>query len=128
MTITATEAKNNFGKYLTLSSREDIFITKQGKIIAKLSRPEVDKISVINSLVGIIPSSVSEDTAKQERLARSYVCKRHRDTGLKPNEVPVSDDGTHEYLGHNLGIKSRMMNAAANTVMAIYITKLTSAI
>ena len=70
MTITATEAKNNFGKYLTLSSREDIFITKQGKIIAKLSRPEVDKISVINSLVEIIPSSVSEDAAKQERLAR----------------------------------------------------------
>ena len=70
MTITATEAKNNFGKYLTLSSREDIFITIQGKIIAKLSRPEVDKISVINSLVGIIPSSVSEDDIKRERLAR----------------------------------------------------------
>ena len=72
MTITATEAKNNFGKYLTLSSREDIFITKQGKIREHAEEwcVDVDKISIINSLVGIIPSSVSEDAAKQERLAR----------------------------------------------------------
>ena len=32
MSITATELKNNLGKYLLLSATEDIFITKNGKI------------------------------------------------------------------------------------------------
>ena len=31
MSITATELKNNLGKYLLLSAKEDIFITKNGK-------------------------------------------------------------------------------------------------
>ena len=39
MTITATELKNNLGKYLILAATEDIFITKNGKTIAKLTSP-----------------------------------------------------------------------------------------
>ena len=39
MSITATELKNNLGKYLLLSAKEDIFITKNGKIVAKLTNP-----------------------------------------------------------------------------------------
>ena len=34
MSITATELKQNLGKYLILSLTEDIFITKNGKIVA----------------------------------------------------------------------------------------------
>ena len=33
MTITATELKNNLGKYLILAATEDIFISKNGKTI-----------------------------------------------------------------------------------------------
>ena len=32
MSITATELKNNLGKYLLLSATEDIYITKNGKV------------------------------------------------------------------------------------------------
>ena len=39
MSITATELKNNLGKYLLLSATEDVFITKNGKIVAKLTNP-----------------------------------------------------------------------------------------
>ena len=39
MAITATELKNNLGKYLILAATEDIFITKNGKTIAKLTSP-----------------------------------------------------------------------------------------
>ena len=35
--ITATEFKENFGKYLSLCSTEDIVITKNGKIAGTLS-------------------------------------------------------------------------------------------
>lgn len=35
--ITATEFKKNLGYYLTLCSKEDIFISKNGKVIGCLS-------------------------------------------------------------------------------------------
>lgn len=37
MKVNSTEVQNNFGKYLMLSAREDIVITKNGMEIAKLS-------------------------------------------------------------------------------------------
>lgn len=39
MLITATELKQNLGKYLLLSVHEDIYITRNGKTIAKLTNP-----------------------------------------------------------------------------------------
>lgn len=32
MVVTATEFKSNLGKYLELAARQDIFITRNGKI------------------------------------------------------------------------------------------------
>ena len=69
MTITATEFKTNFGKYLALVAQQDIFIVKNGKSVAKLTRPVVDKVAVLDSLVGIIPADMDTDV-KEERLAR----------------------------------------------------------
>lgn len=42
MSITATELKQNPGKYLMISATEDVFITKNGKVVAKLSNPYQD--------------------------------------------------------------------------------------
>ncbi len=50
MSITATELKNNLGKYLLLSATEDVFITKNGKIVAKLTNPHQDRVEVAKSL------------------------------------------------------------------------------
>ena len=55
MSITATELKNNLGKYLLLSATEDIFITKSGKIVAKLTNPYQDRVETAKSLFGILP-------------------------------------------------------------------------
>ena len=59
MSITATELKNNLGKYLVLSATEDIFITKNGKIIAKLTNSYQDRVETTKSLFGILPQDVS---------------------------------------------------------------------
>lgn len=48
MSITATELKNNLGKYLLLSAKEDVFITKNGKVVAKLTNPHQDRVEVAN--------------------------------------------------------------------------------
>lgn len=48
MKVNSTEIKNNFGKYLRLSAKEDIVITKNGRDVAKLvSYEEGTKADVI---------------------------------------------------------------------------------
>ena len=68
MSITATELKNNLGKYLLLSAKEDVFITKNGKIVAKLTNPHQDRVEVAKSLFGILPKDADLNEAKEERL------------------------------------------------------------
>lgn len=68
MSITATELKENLGKYLLLAAEEDIFITRNGKVIAKLTSPFEDRVQMVESLVGIIPDDVTLEEAREERL------------------------------------------------------------
>ena len=68
MSITATELKQNLGKYLMLAATEDVFITRNGKIVAKLSNPYQDRVDVAKSLFGIIPSNITVEEARDERL------------------------------------------------------------
>ena len=72
MTITATEFKLNLGKYLDLVDKEEIIITKNGKSIARLSKPESEKIALLDSLVGVAKNANIDDlnTTRTERLAR----------------------------------------------------------
>ncbi len=67
MSITATELKSNLGKYLMLSATEDIFITKNGKVIAKLSNPFQDRVDIAKSLFGIIPDTLTLEEAQEEK-------------------------------------------------------------
>lgn len=44
MAVTATEFKANFGKYLELVTKEDIFITLNGKTVGFCTRGAIVKI------------------------------------------------------------------------------------
>ena len=70
MIITATELKTNLGKYLDMVSDEEIIITKNGKNIARLSRPESEKVALLDSLVGVAKKAgdMSVDDIRLERL------------------------------------------------------------
>ncbi len=68
MSITATELKENLGKYLLLSATEDIYITKNGKIVSKLSNPFQDRIAIAKSLFGSVPAEMTLEEAREERL------------------------------------------------------------
>ena len=70
--VTATEFKTNLGKYLEMAMKQDIFITKNGKNIARLTSPTVNKLAVLDSLVGIVPadSVMDEKAIREDRLAR----------------------------------------------------------
>ncbi len=69
MSITATELKKNLGRYLLLSLHEDIYITKNGKTIAKLTNPNQSRVDTAKSLFGILPQDADIEKAREERLA-----------------------------------------------------------
>lgn len=70
MSITATELKLNLGKYLTLAEEEDIYITKNGKVIAKLTNPYQNRVDMAKSLFGILPSDITLEESQVERLSK----------------------------------------------------------
>ena len=70
-TITATEFKKNLGKYMQLALDEDVYITKNGTILVKMSNPNKDKVDILNSLVGIAAdNNMTMDEIKAARLER----------------------------------------------------------
>ena len=44
--VTATELKNNLGKYLKKSEFEDVYITKNGVIVSVLSNPNQSRLQL----------------------------------------------------------------------------------
>lgn len=70
MSITATELKLNPGKYLRLAENEDIFITHNGEVVAKLSNPNADRVEMAKSLLGVIPADITLEEARAERTEK----------------------------------------------------------
>lgn len=68
MVITATELKNNMGKYLELSQKEEILITKNGKVFAKLCSPYADKLGIVRELSGSLRFEGDPMKALQGRI------------------------------------------------------------
>lgn len=70
MSITATEFKKNLGKYLLLAETIDIFITRNGKVVAKLTNPNQDRVNRAESLFGILSNDRTLEESKKERLSK----------------------------------------------------------
>lgn len=70
MSITATELKENLSKYLVLAESEDVFITKNGKVVAKLTNPFQNRVDVAKSLFGAVPNVITLEEANEERLSK----------------------------------------------------------
>lgn len=68
MSITATELKQNLGRYLLIAATEDVYITKNGKVVAKLSNPNQDRVNMAKSLFGVLPQDITLEEAKNERM------------------------------------------------------------
>ncbi len=71
MQVTATEFKLNLGKYLELVLTEDVWITKNGKTVAKLINPNVSAVDSISGvLAGKVPAKMDRHSLREERLSR----------------------------------------------------------
>lgn len=69
MSITATELKNNLGKYLELALTEDIVVMKNGKAQAVISSPYKTKVEILKSLRGCIPNDRTFEELMDERAS-----------------------------------------------------------
>lgn len=71
ITVTATEFKTNLGKYLDLLSKNvTVLITRNGKLVGKLSNPAVSNVDAITGILeGKLPSSFDRHDLKEERLS-----------------------------------------------------------
>ena len=67
MSITATELKNNPSKSLQLSATEDVYITRNGKVISKLTNPFQERVDIAKSLFGVLPADMTLEEAREER-------------------------------------------------------------
>ena len=66
MTITASELKNNLGKYIELAETEDIYVTKNGQQRKKISSAKQRLLSFIGGISKDI--DISNEDIKWERL------------------------------------------------------------
>jgi len=72
MRISVSELKMNTGKYVTMASDQDILITKNGKVVAKLAPAKVDKKAAWDNLTsvfkGINLTDEEFEKAREERI------------------------------------------------------------
>jgi antitoxin (DNA-binding transcriptional repressor) of toxin-antitoxin stability system len=71
MLATATQVKNNFGKYLAIAQKQDVLITKNGKTVAILKTDIDEKLAKVDRLFGILRESEksTQDPFAQKSLA-----------------------------------------------------------
>ena len=72
--ITATEFKNNLGYYMELSAKEDVYVTKNNKVITVLTNSEKHKLALINELRGSF-GDVDKDIDYDEILKKELLNK-----------------------------------------------------
>lgn len=71
MQITATDFKLNLGHYLDLVSLEDIWITRNGHLIAKLINPNTRSVDYISGVLeGKVSQDINRHSMREERLSR----------------------------------------------------------
>ena len=71
MEVTATEFKTNLGKYLDLVATENIWITRNGKTVAKVINPNISSVDILSgALEGKVPQDMDRSTLREERLRR----------------------------------------------------------
>jgi prevent-host-death family protein len=72
-TATATEMKNNFGRYLNLvMSGQEIIVTKNGREVGRFIPKDAAVSYLTDSLTGILKGDNDLDKAKSERLKEKY--------------------------------------------------------
>lgn len=66
--ISLSDLKANTGKYVSMAQTQDIFITRNGKLAARLTSVTPNKVESAKALFGILPNDVDLDREREEKL------------------------------------------------------------
>lgn len=73
LTVTATEMKNSFGKYLDLvMAGQEIIVTKNGKAVARFTPRDASVHYLSDSLLGVLKKQYDADEEKSKALKEKY--------------------------------------------------------
>ena len=73
MLVTSAEIKLDTGRYLELVHNEDIFITENGKTVARLTVPDVSAVDAISGILkGKLPEDTERSSLRDERIIGDY--------------------------------------------------------
>lgn len=74
MIVTATEFKQNMGKYLELVEKEDITITRNGKKVGVLVNPGIRSLELLRGIIRLPEEMKDMDykEVKETRLREKY--------------------------------------------------------
>ena len=53
-----------------MAATEDVYVTRNGRTVAKLTSPYRNKLDTVDSLFGSIPADMTLEESKEERLNR----------------------------------------------------------
>ena len=73
--ITATELKKHLGYYLELSAKENVYVTKNNRVITVLSNPQDAALNDFLSLRGILKTPETEGFTSDELLGKAILEK-----------------------------------------------------
>ena len=90
MEITATELKNNLGKYLQKARSEDIIITKNGALIARLTSVTSKEDQSKSYYADNENSSGKLSMLKEERFSEAYETGTADEWAVTHNGEPVA--------------------------------------
>lgn len=68
MLVSISQLKTNPSKYVDLADRETVYITKNGKKVAKIIGTKRNKVAAAKELFGILPKDATLDEARMGRL------------------------------------------------------------
>lgn len=69
--ISVSELKVNAGKYVSMAQEQDVFITKNGKVVAKLVTAKADKQAAWDNMARIFKGiNLTDEEAGTEREER----------------------------------------------------------
>lgn len=72
--VTATELKNNLSHYLELSKKENVFITKNNKVISVLSNPTNN--ATLEAIMYVESLDIPKDLPSNDKLLEEEILKR----------------------------------------------------
>ena len=70
MVVTDTEFTTNFNKYIGMINSEDILISINGKIVAKVVNPHTSAVDSIRGILKGLPANLDSPSVREERLSK----------------------------------------------------------